>query len=356
MFCAIMAIYNPANAFNVSGIISSDTVWANTSEPYIIVSPIQIAPGVTLTIEQGVSITGGSIAVLGILDVNGNAGNRVVFDNVSVEPGGNEISIDNPFHIDISYAEFNAGSLYQATGDAIYGSLTLTDSILKNIPAMYLWYPVADIYIERNIFLESGGISIGTDEDITVNIRNNIFNGQTTDYAVKNWASYASSQTIVEFNSFLDADKTALRLPSGYSDTAMIGENNWWGTTDTSVIESMIYDRNDDLTVANFINYSPFLTALHPNTPVLCLLQTEVIPDGGGTVGGGDIYPSGVLATLTATPATGYIFTGWSGDCSGTTSPLDVLMDTDKTCTATFNLGRKFPWTMFLSAITHKVQ
>lgn len=47
-------------------------------------------------------------------------------------------------------------------------------------------------------------------------------------------------------------------------------------------------------------------------------------------------YNSGTLVTLTATPASGSIFTGWSGGvCSGTGS-CTVTMDTAKSVTATF--------------------
>jgi len=41
--------------------------------------------------------------------------------------------------------------------------------------------------------------------------------------------------------------------------------------------------------------------------------------------------------TLTATPATGYSFTGWSGDCSGTFATTTVTMDAAKSCTAHFD-------------------
>lgn len=40
--------------------------------------------------------------------------------------------------------------------------------------------------------------------------------------------------------------------------------------------------------------------------------------------------------SLTATPAEGYEFSGWSGDASGNTNPLDVTMDGNKTITANF--------------------
>ena len=37
--------------------------------------------------------------------------------------------------------------------------------------------------------------------------------------------------------------------------------------TDTVVIDSMIYDKYDDLTISGNINYLPILTAPHPDTP-----------------------------------------------------------------------------------------
>ena len=41
--------------------------------------------------------------------------------------------------------------------------------------------------------------------------------------------------------------------------------------------------------------------------------------------------------TLTATPSTGYIFSGWSGDCSSNASTITIKMTTSKECTATFD-------------------
>jgi uncharacterized repeat protein (TIGR02543 family) len=47
-------------------------------------------------------------------------------------------------------------------------------------------------------------------------------------------------------------------------------------------------------------------------------------------------YDSNTVVSLTATPATGFEFTGWSGDASGTTNSLSVIMDGDKNITADF--------------------
>ncbi len=62
------------------------------------------------------------------------------------------------------------------------------------------------------------------------------------------------------------------------------------------------------------------------------------------TVGSGTItkspdqsnYNSGDIVTLTANPAVGWVFTGWSGDASGTINPLNVTVNSNKAITATF--------------------
>jgi uncharacterized repeat protein (TIGR02543 family) len=46
-------------------------------------------------------------------------------------------------------------------------------------------------------------------------------------------------------------------------------------------------------------------------------------------------YPSGTPVSLSATPATGYYFSGWSGACAGT-GACTVTMTAAKSVTATF--------------------
>ncbi|HPS02627.1 MAG TPA: hypothetical protein PLA90_13910, partial [Candidatus Sumerlaeota bacterium] len=50
-------------------------------------------------------------------------------------------------------------------------------------------------------------------------------------------------------------------------------------------------------------------------------------------------FRAGETSKLTATPAVGYHFTGWSGSTSGTTNPLTVAMDSSKTLTAHFAIN-----------------
>ena len=48
-------------------------------------------------------------------------------------------------------------------------------------------------------------------------------------------------------------------------------------------------------------------------------------------------YTSGTSVTLTATPATGYSFSGWSGACTGTNASCTVSMTTARSVTASFS-------------------
>jgi uncharacterized repeat protein (TIGR02543 family) len=68
-------------------------------------------------------------------------------------------------------------------------------------------------------------------------------------------------------------------------------------------------------------------------------LTTNVSPSGGGSVSrspNAATYASGTVVTLTATPASGYNFTGWSGDVTGTSTSVTVTMTANRTVTATF--------------------
>jgi len=47
-------------------------------------------------------------------------------------------------------------------------------------------------------------------------------------------------------------------------------------------------------------------------------------------------YPNGTSVQLTATPNDGYAFTGWSGDASGTVSPVTIIINANKNVTANF--------------------
>ena len=60
------------------------------------------------------------------------------------------------------------------------------------------------------------------------------------------------------------------------------------------------------------------------------------IATNNGSITGQGNYDIDAPAIITATPVLGYRFTGWTGDASGTTNPLTITMNTDKSVGATF--------------------
>jgi hypothetical protein len=64
---------------------------------------------------------------------------------------------------------------------------------------------------------------------------------------------------------------------------------------------------------------------------------------GNGDTFCADVYSSGMLVTLTATPASGQSLVSWSGACSGNASTCVVTMDQARDVTATFSGTASYP-------------
>ena len=66
-------------------------------------------------------------------------------------------------------------------------------------------------------------------------------------------------------------------------------------------------------------------------------LTTSVTPEDGGSISpsSGTFY-EGTVVTLTATHASGFVFSNWAGDLSGSTNPITLTMDDDKIVEAVF--------------------
>jgi uncharacterized repeat protein (TIGR02543 family) len=60
------------------------------------------------------------------------------------------------------------------------------------------------------------------------------------------------------------------------------------------------------------------------------------------------------VVTLTATPDTGYVFSGWSGDLTGSVNPATITMSSNRVVTATFTFvpGACVPFTENFNSLT----
>jgi uncharacterized repeat protein (TIGR02543 family) len=62
------------------------------------------------------------------------------------------------------------------------------------------------------------------------------------------------------------------------------------------------------------------------------------------------LYDSNTVVQLTATPANGYTFSGWSGDATGSTNPLSVTMNGNKYITAIFTIQTSTQYSITLTS------
>jgi hypothetical protein len=253
---------------SVGGILWDNATWTLANSPYTITSTVQIPENVTLTIEPGVAvntqINDDMFLLHGIIVAQGTVDEKIVFD------GGNTANFFNAegstaeSFLDMDNCIVKNGKRFWWEG---HGYFSLRNSELINlIDYSYIWYPEKDVLIEHNTFMNTAGFSIGNDY-ANVSIINNFFT-ENRGFVIKNWASYGSSRTLVRFNSFLDMEGVVLELEPDYSTAEIVASENYWGTTNTSEIDTMIYDKNDDLNCAGFIDYLPILTEAHPDTPV----------------------------------------------------------------------------------------
>jgi len=111
---------------------------------------------------------------------------------------------------------------------------------------------------------------------------------------------------------------------------------NWSGdASGTALSVPVTMDGNKNVTA----NFEPI--------PVYYTLTTNATNGSITGATSGTQYLAGTQVTLTAVPASGYSFTGWSGGATGTINPVTVTMDADKTVNASF-AKTAYIWTGFI--------
>jgi hypothetical protein len=231
-------------------ILSQNTTWSKGTT-IVLTDDLQIAPGVTLTIEPGFTLFGNNklITVYGALTAAGSTNNYAVLNNVDIKFG----PVDNALtKIQLDFVQWNTGSLSGNSG--AYGGkvkFDLTNSTFNNV-YFGVAYPTESSSYVGNIF-QNSNIGLMTSSG-SVLIKNNLFIGSSQIYIGSNY----NSGITVEKNSFLNVGKVSISLselsPSDRSTALAI--DNYYGTTDPTIINSMILDRSDSLTYAYYFSTS----------------------------------------------------------------------------------------------------
>ena len=138
-----------------------------------------------------------------------------------------------------------------------------------------------------------------------------------------------------------DASSDVPFLISHAGGTTTVYANQQTNGGNWTLLGRFYFDQGDTGFIRVLDNFTdPNAVAMVDGLKMVFVTYSLDVNGNGGTVtkNPNEIrYVAGTPVTVTATPQTGYIFTGWSGGATGTSNPLQIVMDDNKTITANFS-------------------
>ncbi len=260
--------FTVVNPTFISGQITTDTVWSEEDSPYVLTDMIQIANGVTVSIQAGSQLYNANkhaINVFGDLNAEGMESSNIYFNCINISPSNNSnTGTSNPGKVNIDFAKMYSGAIYDSAPNAI---LNIQNSVLDgDFYINHNWSHVDAVWhMEKNIFLINSGMNLRPTGDEDIYITNNLF----MDSSKINVSSGHNDVNgiILNYNSFMNTNNEVLVMDNMWG-AVKSAEYNYWGTSDENVIESMIHDSTDDLSIVSKVDFEPFLTEPDPDTPI----------------------------------------------------------------------------------------
>jgi hypothetical protein len=275
-----LSIQSAAAATPVCGQITSNTTWTTTNSPYSICASTgaTVMPGVTLTIQSGVTVQfeagpsntpGNKLYVGGSLIASGTSTQTITFNGVNATPGSwagisADGSVITPAQVSLNYATLKYGGVSGSFGAAIYADharLTINHSLIEN------------------------------------GAGNGLYTTQNTHFEVNNTSFTGNGQNAIQLNqpkvdlvmSGLSASgngANAVRL-AGPAGTPINGQREWYNPGIPYLVDSQIFNQAGDIltidrgsslvfTAQGFLSIGGQLKALGtPTSPITLTAQTK---------------------------------------------------------------------------------
>jgi len=239
--------------YNLHGIITSN-LDLGENNIVSVSGTVQISEGITLSVGQGTVVygNGNEIQSWGNFVATGNASNKIILDNLNLtaKTGG---------FCDLLYCVYNSGTIFGNWG-SYNGHISLKYSEINDLTSqIIIYWPNADCLIEGNIFKNCYGLSIYCDSK-AITINNNTFEQMKSCPIEIGYVAWADID--IHGNRFMDTGEVQIKVATGSNvviETVLDAISNWWNTTDENVINSMIFDKKDDLNSPAYILYDPIL-------------------------------------------------------------------------------------------------
>ena len=270
--------------------------------------------GANFATSSSITITGASCQSTSVLLTT------VIFDGCTVTGTGNAFPISGVSYTSASAlaavgAKINlSGGIYVAGSNIQLESINATQVVANSTAATFSLAVPATLGASRSSTLNVTVTRTGTTTS-TANVAYATQNGTAiagTDYT-------AASGTLA-----FSANDTTATIP-----IPILNNSAQTGTSTFTV------------TISN-PSAGGAITTASVTVTIEALITRQVTTTTTGT-GSGTISPSsptatnGSVVTLTATPASGSVFAGWSGGCTGTSTTCQLTVNANVTVTATFN-------------------
>ena len=237
----------------VSGIYRTDTTWQASKSPYIVTGRIQIAAGVTLKIEPGVTVIGNgySIEFWGSIQAAGTADNPILIRDLWTYDYS---TVDKPGKFTLAFAEYVGGTLL---GNGNAALVNVSDCVLRGLLNPISLAPGLSVAhrFERNLFSTSCGIYANGPL---------VLNSNTFAYTTQGYYDLVLQDSLdASSNDFYP--NTDIVVMAGAKSVDL--HNSYWGGIADTDIPALILDNNDDLTILGEVTYLPTLKDPSPTAP-----------------------------------------------------------------------------------------
>lgn len=283
----------------------------------------------------------GSVDVNGVDCITIDGANNVWIDHCDIYDGqdGNMDITNGANYVAVTWCKFyytSASSNHQFCNLLGNSDSKITDRDKLKITMMYNWW--APGCVERMPRVRFG----------QVHVVNNYFSSRQASYCVR---AGIEADILIESNYF-DSVSTPIDLFQN-NFTAVTERNNIYNVTSGNKLGSGIsFTPPYSLVITPAANIksivsnpvcgagatmqNPTTCSCNSGSTTFYTLTTTTSPLAGGTITGAGTYISDTYATLTAIAATGYTFSGWSGDTTSANPTISVFMNRNKNITANF--------------------
>ena len=307
--------------------LQTDYVWTFTTIPQVISSSLPIAGGTTTgtgTFNQGSSVTLTAIPNAGYSFLNWTENGTIVSTSSSYQltMAGNKVLVANftlSLVVTLSSSPTAGGTTSGAGSFAPGSSVTLTAT--PNNGYTFVNWTEGTTIVSTDASYTS---PLNASRTLVANFALTASNTFTIN-AIANNGTVIKNPVLAAYSSGATVQLTATPN-SGYTFAS------WSGDATGSVNPITVTMTANKTITANFILTGSGFTL-------------NVVANNGSVLKNPNLisYTSGATVLLTATPNSGYKFSSWSGDATGSVSPLTVIMSANKNITANFVLDGTNP-------------